>query len=293
MIVPIDARIAVPISKYTLLSFVPSHRALLGIGVGSCLLVALWVARVRRLPPSEGRVPMWIVPILSLSVLFLGLMLAQKDATFFTSWRLALGTLVSALMAFAIARGSVIAYATAVLLMAVPAATVNPVSRGLSPLLDKDSLQIAIAESRATEGGVLWMVAGSFVMPQAFKANGIPTFGGATYLPDPDRMRVLDPKGEYVDIWNRYAHIQVESLPGIEHPVFKMIDAPGLYALRLDVCSDIVQDLGVTHIAYTSQAVKTDRQCLTEIAEGPIDGLWLYRLGPKKTGPDQTASIID
>lgn len=284
MVVPIGEAVAVPLAKWSLLSFVPPHRGLLGVGVGSCLLVAVWIAWLKR-QPAAVRLPYWTIVAFALSVLAVGLHLAHIDNTYFTAGRIALGVVVSALAALAIARGSVAAYAGMVVLLALPAASVNPLSRGLAPLLDKPAMRAVVAESRASGRGVLWIVPGSFVLPQAMKANGIPTFGGATYLPDAARMRVLDPDGGQSEVWNRYAHIQVESVPGIERPEFHMIDAPGLYGLRVDVCSDAVRRLGVTHVAYPSPPPAADRRCLVQVPATPVDGLWLYRLGPAPVAP--------
>lgn len=284
MVVPMGAAVAVPLAKWSLLSFVPPHRALVGIGLGSCLLVAVWIAWSRR-QPADTKLPYWTVIAWVLGVLVFGLHLANIDGAYFTAERIALGVTVSGLAAFAIARASIPAYAALVALLAVPAATVNPLSRGLAPVLDKPAIRAIVAESRAAGRPVLWIVPGSFVLPQALKANGVPTFGGATYLPDAARMRVLDPSGAQAGIWNRYAHIQVESEPGIARPEFRMIDAPGLYGLRIDVCSDVVRHLGVTHAAYATAAPAADRRCLLPVPRTPVDGFWLYRLGPARATP--------
>lgn len=279
-VAPLPEAFAVPLAKLTLLSFSTPHRALLGIGLGSVVLVAVWISSARRLAPLPKQ-PLPIVLGVSLAAT-LGLALAvhQRDPAFFTLARLVAGGVIVGLASWAVSRGRLAPWAIATVLLAIPAATVNPLARGLAPLTDRVSMQLAVKESRAADRGVTWMVVGSFVLPQALKANGIPTFGGATYLPAVDRMRLLDPDGSYSDIWNRYAHIQVNSEPGVARPRFTMIDAPGLYAVSVDVCSRVIALLGITHVVYASEPPPADRACLSPIGPGPVDGVWMFRYVP-------------
>lgn len=277
MSIPLPAAVSVPLAKWSLLSFVPPHRAVLALGFASCLLVPAWIACVRRRP--DRVLPLVLVPLAGLVVTALGVFLAGTDPSFFTPWRIALGTMVAVIAAYALARGSLHAFAAAVVLLAVPAATVNPWAHGLAPLRDKPAIHAIVEANRAARTGQMWLVVGSFVLPQALKANGIPTFGGATYLSDAGRMRLLDPSGAYASVWNRYGHIQVESQPGIAAPIFTLIDDPSLYAVKLDVCSDAVSRIGIGFVAYTSEAPAPDRRCLDQIG-APVEGLWLYRRRP-------------
>lgn len=283
MTLPLSPELATAAAKWSLLSFVPSRRALLGLGLASTLLVAVWLAAARRSPVGSPTVP----ALLTLACLVLGASLAvwlhRADPEFFIVSRLLPGVAVIGLVAWAVTRGRLWPYAVAVLLMAIPPATVNPLARGLDPLVGRASMKMAIQESRSRPGGVLWMVPGSFVLPQAFKANGLPVFGGATYLPDRARMHVLDPGERHAHIWNRYAHIQVNSVPGVARPRFSMIDAPGLYGIDLDVCSAAVTALGVTHVAYPAPPPASDLACLQPLTTGPLDGIWMYRRQAART----------
>lgn len=277
MTIPLQPHRALALAKWTMLSFVPPHRALLGVGIASAVLVAIWVAAARKNPVAARGWPVVVTIVCVLCGAVLAGWLHHSDATFFTAPRLLGGILAIGLIAWAATRGRVWAYAAAVALMAVAPSTVNPWGRGLSPLMDVPAMSLALEESRSRASAVLWLVPGSFVVPQALKANGLPTFGGATYLPDLARLNVLDPDRRYVNIWNRYAHIQVNSIPGMRRPRFAMIDAPGLYGIDLDVCSTAVSALGVTHVAYIAPPPAPDLGCLLPLAAGPVDGLWMYR----------------
>lgn len=283
MTIPLPQDAATAVAKLTLLSFVPPHRALLAVGIGSALLVAVWVSAARRSATSQWRIPIAVALAGMLLAAALAAWLHHVDPVFYTPPRLFAGIAITGLVGWAGTRGRAWPYAAAVGLMAIPALTVNPLARGLAPLMGRQSMQLAVRESRSRPEGVLWMVAGSFVVPQALKANGIPTFGGATFLPDRDRMRVLDPDGRHEDVWSRYAHLLVTSTPGQLRPGISLIDPPGLYAISVDVCSAAITALGVTHVVYVAPPPRADLGCLRPLVEAPVDGLWMYRRVPVET----------
>lgn len=273
MVVPLPDGISSVLSRLTLLSFVPATRAPVALGVASILLVAVCVARMRTLSTgrASGRHIAFTV-LAAIAVYQYGAVLQGIDPGFFTGRRVLLGCLVAGLVAWALARGSRPALAAAAALAVIPGLMVNPVSRGLAPLLDKPALAAAVAADGGT--GHRWLVVGNFVIPQAFKAVGLEVFGGTSYAPDIAALEVLDPGRQHVGVWNRYAHIQVESASGIAAPAFTLVQ-PDMYRLQLDICSRPLDTLGIDRVAYAGSAPGADLACLRPI--GPqVDGISLY-----------------
>jgi hypothetical protein len=277
MVVTLPMTMATTLSNATLLSFVAAPRALPAMGLASILLCSTWIAAQRTRRNGHGRLPPWACALAVFAVYHYGALIVAEDPAYFTGWRIMLGCVAAALGALAIWRGRLGAFAALVVLLAIPAVTVNPLVHGLGPLTGKPSM--AAAREASLEEPTLWIAVGSGATPQALKANGMEVFGGATYVPDPDRMSVLDPQGDWSSIWNRYAHIVVDSQPGLAAPTFELLH-PDLYRVRVDVCSRVVDTLGVNRVAYHNPAPDEDRRCLSPIGDAPLDGLWLYRRFP-------------
>src|SRR5690606_33263415 len=112
----------------------------------------------------------------------LGWRLREADTSFFT-WRvIAIGTLVATLIAIGIARGKTAWFATGVAILALPAITVNPLTSGLSSIMDKPVLQAAQRQGGAP--GDRWIAIGDNSFAQGLKATGLNVWGGTHLLPD-------------------------------------------------------------------------------------------------------------
>lgn len=281
MVVTLPGGWAETLSRATLLSYVSPLRATSALGAASILLFATYMAWRARQGTAERIAPKgWMaIAFAALLTFQFGSWLSRIDPDFITGWRVMLGCLVAGLAMAALVTGRRGYFAALVALVAIPAMTVNPLSRGLGPLLDNE----AILAAKRDDDNSRWLVVGSFVLPQAFKANGLATFGGATYLPDVQRMRNLDPADAHVAAWNRYAHIQVESVPGIATPEFQLLQADQ-YNVRIDVCRDAARALGVDRVAYAGPVPEADRACLQPSPRAPVGGITLFRLLPRPAG---------
>jgi hypothetical protein len=281
MIAELPMGAALALSNATMLSFVSATRALPALGVASILCCAIWMATRRRESDAAagGRVPTWAWALVLLAFYHQGALTMADDPAFFRGWRIMLGCALAALAAVAIGRAHIRAYALLVAVVALPALAVNPVNRGLQALLDKPVLAAA---ADAGGGSARWLVIGSAIVPQAFKARGLEVFGGTLMLPDYEAMRVLDPGGASSHVWNRYAHVQVDSAPGLPAPRFTL-DHLDAYRIELDVCSPRVDALSVDRVAYTTPVPPADLRCLSPL-RAPVDGIALYaraRLEPR------------
>lgn len=256
---------------------VTPKRAIMALGVGSILLCTVLLARMQESPPSDtARRMTWVtVPLVALAVAYLGWRLREADASFFTWQVIALGTLVATLIAIGISRGKTAFVATGVAILALPAITVNPLTSGLSPLMGKPVLEAA----RVQGGGAddRWIAIGDNFFAQGLKAVGLDVWGGTQLIPDRLALQKLDPQSRHIQVWNRYSTISIASEPGASTPRFELIH-PDQYRVVLDVCSRAMEDLGVTHVAYTIEVPTADLACLTPLSAPEDSGVRLFRL---------------
>jgi len=96
-----------------------------------------------------------------------------------------------------------------VIYITVAGLTVNPVSRGLDAIYNKAIAQKILAiKARDSDGK--WMVNNSLQLGNFLVALGVKTFNSVHYYPDLKMWELLDPAGSYSQIYNRYAHVQVQ-----------------------------------------------------------------------------------
>jgi hypothetical protein len=258
-------------------SLVTSKRAVMALGVGSILACIVLFARVREGVEPLRSVLARRVAVASVGVVVfaLGSWLRHQDPTFFTWKVLALGTLGSCLLAAGLLLGRMRLLVTGVAVYAMCTIAVNPLARGLSPLLEKPVL---LAAKRAgAAAGDRWMVIGDANFAQGLKALGLSVFAGSQFLPDRPGISVLDPDGSYADIWNRLATIDVRSAPARSRAAFKL-ERGDRYAIFLNVCGPLPPALGITHVAYTVRVPKRDRTCLQPLPAPRNSGVQLFAL---------------
>ena len=127
---------------------------------------------------------------------------------------------------------------------------VNPIQRGVSPLLHNPIATSAkeISESIGKNSGWI-LIAGDVFVRGSLEATGVSLTSGVSRYPDYNYWKVLDPELKYEDSWNRYGHIFIApgpkgSLPTITSPQGDVIQ------VVLDPCDNRLSKLN-TKIVVT------------------------------------------
>ncbi|TKS52797.1 hypothetical protein E4582_11185 [Luteimonas yindakuii] len=256
-------------------AWVPGGRAVVGFGIGSIIASIVLLARVGdgdlEVRPVAAR---WMIVLLvASSLLLFGGWLRALDPTFFTDKVLIAGTLAVTSMAAGIVLGrpGALAFGLGIALMAP--LMVNPLVSGLSAIRDKPVL--VAAERQGGAAGDRWAVVGDMVFSQGLKAHGLEVITGSKMVPNHALLRVLDPEGRFLPVWNRYAHVVFTSAPDKSGPEFTLI-SPDLYEISLDVCGPAMDKLAVTRLAYTSEVPDQDLNCLRELPSPTDSGVRLF-----------------
>ena len=86
-------------------------------------------------------------------------------------------------------------------------ALVNPIEKGAG-VLTENALFQKIREINGSENGA-WMVEGAeYPLGNLTMAAGVPSLGATNVYPDLEKWSLIDTNGKYMDIYNRYAHIE-------------------------------------------------------------------------------------
>ena len=107
-------------------------------------------------------------------------------------------------------------------------ATVNPIARGISALYSHP-LEQKINEIAKEDREAYWLSVNGIVLQQLGIANGARMLNAVNFYPDIKKWRILDPTGEYDEIYNRYAHIfvtltegETKFIPGVAADIFSL-----------------------------------------------------------------------
>ena len=120
------------------------------------------------------------------------------------------------------------AFVTAIALNGI---AINPVMRGLGPLVESQAF-VKIDEVRKQDAAARWICYEDVRLAQLVKATGAAVLNGAQILPDLKFMRQIDPSGEFDGIYNRFAYINV-TLPNEPGEVAFTLDSFNLYEFTL------------------------------------------------------------
>jgi hypothetical protein len=133
---------------------------------------------------------------------------------------------------------------------AVQAANINPLQRGLDPILDNPVARAVRAVSDGDDAGWAVFEHGD-VVKGTLIASGVDVVSGVAFYPDRSAWDLLDPDGAFEDHWNRYARVTF-TVGGRGTP--PVMEAPFADALivRLDPCGDELRDLGVRYVVSAS-----------------------------------------
>ncbi len=116
---------------------------------------------------------------------------------------------------------------TAALVLAA-GATVNPIARGISPLISHP-LEQKVHQIAESDGDAHWLALNSMSLQQIGIANGAKMLNAANFYPDYGKWKITDPEGKYDDVYNRYAYIivaltdgETKYTPGATPDIFRL-----------------------------------------------------------------------
>lgn len=261
-----------PVAHLLLLDRVVIPRIVIGIGVGSLLLLALVVGRLREEP--DLRAPMWSTAasvVLALGAhLWVGSAIAQNAPAVLDAarpWLPLVALLVVAVALFSRGRATVPAVLFAVVSLAV-GGTVNPLYRGVLDLRETE-VGHAIEQVDAEEGDGTWIALSGFGAVSVLRETGVEAFSGVQGWPSDEMWDLLDPDGSDEQSWNRYAHLNWTADPAA--PEIALVQAD-VVQLRLDSCGAFAQQ----HVDHVLSETPVDQPCLEQVESVPEGATTFY-----------------
>jgi len=261
----------------TLLSFATEQRALLGIGLANIFFCCLFLDRYRaRVFTNAGAVTAGLAFWLAIAVLLQAMRLHDR-AFFFDTLAFALPLVINGVILALFFWETMQRWLPPVLgaLLIFSNAGINPIMRGLSPLLDSSAFK-AIDKVRAADPEAKWIVYHSRYFAQLVKATGAPVLNGTKILPDLQLLRRIDPKGNGDFIYNRYANIAYE-LPKHPNQINFNLIYPDFYMAFISPDHPVHQNAGYRFVMFPNVWLDAESNGFSLVEEIYPSRLWIYR----------------
>ncbi|MDA8208935.1 MAG: hypothetical protein M0Z92_08055 [Actinomycetota bacterium] len=275
-----------PIATLTLLDRVTSQRAIVGVGLASWLLILLFIAdfEFSKGTSAEETAPSaraaW--PRVALGVATFGLVIGYGARQMQLTYP-ALGVsmylvgifvvLVLIGLILLVKARYIVASVFLLPVLALQAVTVNPLYRGLSPLVnptlqtnvDKIERLVPALPSRTPPG---WLVVGPPIAFLSMIGTGAYVFNATSQYPDISAWKVIDPSGGSESIWNRYAHVVYQ--PAANTALILSNPSPDTVIVSGSPCSPAFAKLDIRFLLTQSPL---NYSCLTNVTTGGLKGL--------------------
>ncbi|MBV9007780.1 MAG: hypothetical protein JO354_01255 [Verrucomicrobia bacterium] len=258
----------------TAFNYVVEQRALVGIGVGGVVACCLYLDRCEPLVNAREGAVLWLAFVAATVALVWWIW--SRSPGVFPHPRQALLSLVIhlgiiGLFFFPLTRRWALP-ATAVALV-ITNFGVNPVMRGLSPLL-ASPVVATVEKIRASDTAGKWIVYNNRFLPQLIKAAGVDVLNGTKIVPDINFFRALDPDAE--PIYDRYAHIECRLPAAQTKPAFQLLH---LDYFIVDLAPDLplLHTAGYRYLAMAGAWRDAQEHGFTLIARLRASDVWFYK----------------
>jgi hypothetical protein len=147
---------------------------------------------------------------------------------------------------------------------------VNPLTKGLSALLE-NPLSKVTADIHKKDPNARWAVFGDKQWvgsrwANLLKVNGIAVFNGVKFTPIIKEMTLaFDSSGKDRDIYNRYAHVDMQMYINWKDTVVLKQASNDGYVIFMDPCSPRLKRLEINYILFTYKPQAAEVRCMTRM----------------------------
>jgi len=264
------------LAKIGLLNYVPSSRALVGLGVASILVTIIFLAETDLAPMDRSFV--WGASIFVFVFMILyGFQFNQFTGDWLHNRYVLLMAVLYTVLSYLLLTKKRVAFLVLMLLVLAPYYMVNPIAYGLDPIY-KNQVVITASEINSREPNSRWVEYGGNTLANLLKTAGVHIVDGNKYTPDLDLYRALDPGREYQSIYNRYSDVVYgESKEGSGKEVeFVLIQADS-FAVLIDPCSPKLKELGINFFVFNHKPAAEKVSCLEPVASLEESQVWFFK----------------
>ncbi len=246
------------LAKCTLMTFSTSDRA---VGMLGYLQVVLFI-RVLACMKEEERIPLKISVVLSILVAGIAVFAANKNAPAYMGkgFMLIMVCVLAFLFTCLISKVSMKWRNCGIIAMLIFAIVtgmgVRPITKGSDAITSKPLAKEIIRLAKENKDAK-WLAVGGWVALPSFAVScGAPTINSVNMYPNMELWQELDPEGKYNEVYNRYAHIDLQ-------------------LVEEDTTMELIQvDSFKLNLSYKDIS-KTKAEYIVALEELQIDNQWL------------------
>lgn len=231
------------LSSITLLNRVPPKRTIISLGIANSLLIGIFLSKVKV---KKNLILSCLISSLASAFYFLfGLHFRDSTNGLFVSnvYKIAILALFIFITSFfLLTKRSLIFFCLVSLYSFISIYQINPVNIGLDPLM-RSSIVNKSKEISQNYPEERWIVFDDITLADTLSAHNIKLLNGTMPLPQLDLWEKFDTDKEYIDIYNRYAHVQF-SVSSEEVSKFVLV-SPDWFRVEIDPCSEVLRELNV------------------------------------------------
>ena len=273
-----------PIARITLLSYIPSTRADLTIGLASILLCmhllgVITQEKENEVSPSEASVPLRVAAFVTLFFIFHSLFLMKKAPGFPPPQIALLISIVTGGISYCLVAGKVRAFcAITASLVVVTTALFNPLATNLDHIYDSELGREITNINKQSNDHPFWVSYGGTHPGVLVEVLGGKSLSGVQWPPQLDIWHALDPERTNEQTYNMYAEVSFDYLADENTVSFKKIQ-DGTMRVQISPYNPVLKSLGARYVLILGEAQKiVDTSKLAPVYHSSVDAFSIFEI---------------
>jgi hypothetical protein len=233
------------IAHMTLFEKVQPKRSLLGIGIANIIVTIIFLNWLQK-KDLFFRYSLEYYISIFFTLFFLGKLMQISDS-FYTDTRIVISSFIFSFIVYAIFTRKVTLFVLTLILISIPSFFINPLAHGIPQFKKKELAEFI--ESNHFEKKQ-WLAYDNPIIPMYLKALGLEVINGVNFIPNFERLKILDPNENNKKIYNRYAHIAVKPLFNEGSTISFQLKAADAYEIYINPCSEEVKSLDIKYFIF-------------------------------------------
>ena len=275
------------LAKATLMGYVPTNRADVGIGLASIILCVYSLSLQKGLKQTTRawwfEVMPWVAAAFATGLFVLhGLALARKTGNYLSVGTIVLFSSIAGVLSYLMLAGRSMLFCTVMgMSVVLTSATFNPLCTNLDHIYKSEMAEQIVKLDNESSDRPLWLCYGSIHPGILVTVLGGRSLSGLHWPPPLSLWRELDPQGRNQAVYNRYAHVQL-AFEQSDLPVGFEKTGEDSFVLRISPNHPILRSKGARYvlaIGSSQQIVRAPN--LVPVYKSTQGNFTIYEIGPR------------